>query len=181
MTWFSCPSSQTAERPLMSKIIILDSVGLRVQRTTGASWWGNLSFIDSFNLSVTTMNPPGLHSRNETRRNLFKIVPAPGFITRRLRPMPRHGSWRKCWKMSWQENTSWRFIETSQGYEIALNAPSTFPEKKMIKKKRHTPAILTHQWELLTLMDPHLHRTVLSTSTSAHTDCKCHEWSKCES
>lgn len=34
-----------------------------------------------------TVNRPGLHYRNETQSNLFKIVAPPGFITRRSRPI----------------------------------------------------------------------------------------------
>lgn len=110
MLWYSCPSSY-ARHPLMSEIIILDGVRLRRKCILGASWWGTVSLIDSFNLSVTTrrshgVNHPRLQSRNETQSNLFKIVAPPGFIIRRSRPTQQHGGWRKRSKMSWWENTS---------------------------------------------------------------------------
>lgn len=156
----------------MSKIIIFDCIRLRVKRTTGASWWGTVSVIDSFNPSVTTrhshsatVNPPGSQSRNETHSNLFKIVAPPGFITWRSRHIQWHGVWRKCWKKSWQKNTSWCLIKTSRGCEIALNVAPT-SEKKVSNKdipmlSWRISETSWHWWSLTS--------TVLSTATSART------------
>lgn len=56
----------------------------------------------------------------------------------------------------------------------------TQPSQWIVGEKRHTTAILRPHWELLTLMDPPLRRTVLSTAAKAPTDCKCQEFSKCK-